>query len=160
MASQEQATTEQQISQSTAAASTNEDQSISSQTHCVTQSTQESISSVTEKPAEPTNPRLAAITAKKATLEATLASLQSRRSALVAEAKLPSGLDMPADWTEEQRTKQALASANEVIKEHIAHLHRYNEIKDIGQGLVGLIADKRGVRVSEVMTDYDMSEKD
>lgn len=109
---------------------------------------------------KPPNPRLQAMAAKKAKLEATLESLQTQRSALVAEAKLPSGLAMPDQWTEEEKTKQALATANAVIKEHIALLHKYNEIKDIGQGLMGLIADKRGVRVADVMEDFAMDEKD
>ncbi|KAK1081013.1 swi5-like zinc finger protein, partial [Friedmanniomyces endolithicus] len=53
---------------------------------------------------------------------------------------------MPTEWSEEQRERQALSSANAVIKEHIGLLHRYNEIKDIGQGLMGMLADQRGVR--------------
>lgn len=67
---------------------------------------------------------------------------------------------MPADWSEEQKTKQALASANAVIKEHIALLHKYNGMKDIGLGLLGLIADKRGVRVGGVMEEFGVGEKD
>ena len=47
-----------------------------------------------------------------------------------------------------------------VIKGHIALLHKYNEIKDIGQGLMGLIADKRDCRVKVVMDDFGMGEKD
>ncbi|KAK5121868.1 hypothetical protein LTR85_004439 [Meristemomyces frigidus] len=116
-----------------------------------------------EKPTEPTpppNPRLAAIAAKRTALEATLSTLQAKRTALVAEAKLPSGLAMPADWSDEQNTKQALSTANAVIKEHIALLHKYNEMKDVGQGLMGLIADKRGVRVGTVMEEFEMGEKD
>ena len=108
----------------------------------------------------PSNPRLQALAAKKANLEAALASLQAQRSALVAATKLPSGLAMPDTWTEDEKTKSALASSNGVIKEHIALLHKYNEIKDIGQGLMGLIADKRGVRVATVMEDYGMDERD
>ncbi|KAK3716804.1 hypothetical protein LTR37_006154 [Vermiconidia calcicola] len=104
--------------------------------------------------------RLQAMLAKKATLEATLASLQEQRSALVAEARLPSGLAMPDSWSEEEKTKSALTNANAVIKEHISLLHKYNEIKDIGQGLMGLIADSRGVRVATVMEDFGMDEKD
>ena len=106
------------------------------------------------------NPRLQALATKKANLEATLASLQAQKSALVAEAKLPSGLAMPDGWSEQEKTKSPLTTANGVIKEHIALLHRYNEIKDVGQGLMGMIADKRGVRVATVMEDYGMDEKD
>ena len=108
----------------------------------------------------PPNPRLQALAAKKANLDSTLATLQAQRFALVAEAKLPSGLAMPNTWTEEEKTKSALATANGVIKGHITLLHKYNEIKDIGQGLMGMIADKRGVRVATVMEDFDMDEKD
>ena len=113
-----------------------------------------------EEPQEVSNPRLEALAAKKAKLEETLAGLQTQRSALVAEAKLPSGLTMPESWSNEERTKSALETAKGVIKEHIALLHKYNEIKDIGQGLMGLIADKRGVRMATVMEDYGMCEKD
>ncbi|KAK5134841.1 hypothetical protein LTR08_006073 [Meristemomyces frigidus] len=111
-------------------------------------------------PAAPPNPRLAALAVKRANLDVKLADLQARRSALVTEAKLPSGLDMPADWSDDRKTKQALSSANVVIKEHIGLLHKYNEMKDIAQGLMGLIADKRGVRIANVMEDFDMGEKD
>ncbi|KAI7487774.1 hypothetical protein D0860_01783 [Hortaea werneckii] len=106
------------------------------------------------------NPRLAALESKRQRLLATLADLQAQRSQLVSEAKLPSGLDMPLEWSEEQKNKQALATANGVIKDHIQLLHKYNEMKDIGLGLMGLIADKRGVRIGTVMEDFGMDEKD
>lgn len=112
-----------------------------------------------ESPA-PANPKLQALADKKVRLEETLASLQAQRSALAAEAKLPPGLAIPESWTDEERTKSAMATANGVIKDHIALLHKYNEIKDIGQGLMGLIADKRGVRMATVMEEYGMTEKD
>ena len=67
---------------------------------------------------------------------------------------------MPAEWDEEHRTKQALSGAQAIIKEHIGLLHEYNEMKDIGQGLMGLIAEQRGVRVGEVMEDFNMGRKD
>lgn len=40
------------------------------------------------------------------------------------------------------------------VKRHIRLLHEYNEIKDVGQGLMGLIADARGVRHGEVQTEF------
>lgn len=46
------------------------------------------------------------------------------------------------------------------VKAHIKLLHNYNEIRDIGQGLMGIIADNRGVRVSEVYKDFDVGEGD
>ncbi|KAK5166240.1 uncharacterized protein LTR77_008501 [Saxophila tyrrhenica] len=108
----------------------------------------------------PSNPRLQALAAKKVDLEAKLLALQDQRAALVSQSKLPSGLAMPDSWAEDEKTKSALASANVTIKEHISLLHKYNEIKDIGQGLMGLIAESRGVRVATVMEDYGMGEKD
>ncbi|KAI6906426.1 hypothetical protein KC318_g5434 [Hortaea werneckii] len=106
------------------------------------------------------NPRLAALEFKRERLLSTLVDLQAQRSQLVSEAKLPSGLDMPPDAPDEQKNKQALATANGVIKDHIQLLHKYNEMKDIGLGLMGLIADKRGVRIGTVMEDFGMDEKD
>ncbi|KAI6859181.1 hypothetical protein KC338_g7400 [Hortaea werneckii] len=106
------------------------------------------------------NPRLAALESKQQRLLSTLADLQAQRSQLVSEAKLPSGLDMPCEWSDEQKNKQALATANGVIKDHIQLLHKYNEMKDIGLGLMGLIADKRGLRIGTMMEDFGMDEKD
>ncbi|KAK1822182.1 hypothetical protein LTR12_003321 [Friedmanniomyces endolithicus] len=96
----------------------------------------------------PLDPRLAALATKRTTLTQTLEDLTAHRATLIARTTLRSGLSMPAEWSEEQRERQALSSANAVIKEHIGLLHRYNEIKDIGQGLMGLLADQRAVRAT------------
>lgn len=89
-----------------------------------------------------------------------LEALQAERNALVAQSSLPSGLPFPSEWTDEQRAEQALRTANAVIKEHISLLHGYNEIKDIGQGLLGLVADKRGVRVKSIMEEFGVGTSD
>ncbi|KAE8382087.1 Swi5-domain-containing protein [Aspergillus bertholletiae] len=47
-----------------------------------------------------------------------------------------------------------------IVRQHIRLLHKYNEIKDIGQGLVGLIADARGVRQVEVQREYGVGDRD
>jgi hypothetical protein len=49
-----------------------------------------------------------------------------------------------------------------VIKEHIARLHAYNEVKDIALGLMGMVADARGVRVAELYEggEFGVAEKD
>jgi DNA repair protein Swi5/Sae3 len=39
-------------------------------------------------------------------------------------------------------------------------LHEYNEIKDVGQGLIGLIADARGMRQVDVEREFWVGEKD
>jgi DNA repair protein Swi5/Sae3 len=46
------------------------------------------------------------------------------------------------------------------VKRHIRLLHEYNEIKDVGQGLMGLIAEGRGVRQIEVEREFGVGEKD
>ncbi|MCJ1373555.1 hypothetical protein MMC20_004783 [Loxospora ochrophaea] len=37
---------------------------------------------------------------------------------------------------------------------HIALLHQYNTLRDIGTGLLGMIAEARGVRVGEVFEEW------
>jgi DNA repair protein Swi5/Sae3 len=46
------------------------------------------------------------------------------------------------------------------VKRHIRLLHEYNEIKDVGQGLMGLIAEGRGVRQIEVEREFGVGDKD
>ncbi|EFR00749.1 hypothetical protein MGYG_09026 [Nannizzia gypsea CBS 118893] len=50
--------------------------------------------------------------------------------------------------------------ASGIVKEHIRLLHDYNEIKDVGQGLIGLIAQSRGVRHVEVQTEFGIATAD
>ncbi|KAK2744957.1 hypothetical protein FQN57_004087 [Myotisia sp. PD_48] len=47
-----------------------------------------------------------------------------------------------------------------IVKRHIRLLHDYNEIKDIGQGLMGLIADGRGLRYVDVQTEFGIEAGD
>lgn len=49
---------------------------------------------------------------------------------------------------------------HETVRAHIAHLHAYNEIRDVGQGLIGLVADGRNVRAAEVYEEFGVSDKD
>ncbi|KAF2106790.1 DNA repair protein [Lophiotrema nucula] len=53
-----------------------------------------------------------------------------------------------------------MTAANRIVKDHIKLLHEYNEIKDVGQGLMGLIADQRGVRIVEVQDEFGIGSKD
>lgn len=61
-------------------------------------------------------------------------------------------------------TKSKLTPArndpSETVKRHIRLLHEYNEIKDIAQGLMGLIADARGVRHVDVQKEFGVHEED
>lgn len=112
------------------------------------------------------NPRLKALLAKKSTLEQTLSSLKAERAHLATQAKLPSGLPLPtttpsgAALPDDELLASALKSSSVVIKGHITLLHKYNEIKDIGQGLMGLIADKRDCRIVGVMEEFGVGEGD
>jgi hypothetical protein len=50
--------------------------------------------------------------------------------------------------------------ARETVKTHIRLLHEYNEIRDVGQGLMGMVADNRGVRVVEVYKEFGVAGAD
>lgn len=95
-----------------------------------------------------------------AKLKEHLASLQAQKAALVVQIRLPSGATTPDSSTEDERDNSAMSAANSIIKEHIVSLQRYNEIKDIGQGLMGLIAERRNVRIATVMEEFGMSAND
>ncbi|KAF2742250.1 Swi5-domain-containing protein, partial [Sporormia fimetaria CBS 119925] len=49
---------------------------------------------------------------------------------------------------------EVMGAAHKIVKKHIKLLHEYNEIKDVGQGLMGLIADQRGVRIIEIQEEF------
>ncbi len=53
-----------------------------------------------------------------------------------------------------------IAAASSIVQRHIKLLHEYNEIKDAGLGLMGLIADARGVRLGGVMEEFGVGGKD
>jgi hypothetical protein len=48
----------------------------------------------------------------------------------------------------------------ETVKRHIKLLHDYNDIRDVGQGLVGMIADNRGVRIGELYEEFGVGLND
>jgi hypothetical protein len=61
----------------------------------------------------------------------------------------------------EQHDRDALMKeANAIIKQHINLLHEYNEIKDVAQGLIGMIAEKRGVRVVDCQGEFGVGPGD
>lgn len=116
---------------------------------------------------EPASPQLAA---KLTPQEITLAQLNAQKAALLASlATLPaiqmlmeenqsSDVDMSND--DEHTEADITSAANKMVKEHIKLLHEYNELKDIGQGLMGLIADQRGVRIVEVQDEFGIDAND
>lgn len=50
--------------------------------------------------------------------------------------------------------------AGETVKKHITLLHDYNDIRDVGQGLIGMIADNKGVRIGELYEEFKVGLKD
>ncbi|PQE13603.1 hypothetical protein CJF31_00005055 [Rutstroemia sp. NJR-2017a BVV2] len=75
-----------------------------------------------------------------------ISSLQTRISTL--ETELLAQRQRLADAKQELR-----APADETVKRHIRLLHQYNDIKDVGQGLLGMVAENRGVRIGELYAD-------
>ena len=43
-----------------------------------------------------------------------------------------------------------------VVQRHIAQLGVYNEIRDVAEGLMAIIAEEKGVRLGEVMEGFGL----
>ena len=56
--------------------------------------------------------------------------------------------------------EEVLRGAKAVVKEHIARLGRYNEIRDVGMGLIGIVADTRRERVRDVQGEFGVGDGD
>ncbi|QSZ30895.1 hypothetical protein DSL72_000453 [Monilinia vaccinii-corymbosi] len=77
-------------------------------------------------------------------------------SILSRNAQLKSEIAQKVEKTQE--ISQGLEQpARETVKRHIKLLHDYNDIKDVGQGLLGMIADNRGVRVGELYEEFGVN---
>ncbi|KAJ5810829.1 hypothetical protein N7447_010345 [Penicillium robsamsonii] len=55
---------------------------------------------------------------------------------------------------------QLIGNPDDTCKRYTQLLHEYNDIKDVGQGLMGLLAEARGVRQVEVEREFGVSEED
>lgn len=55
---------------------------------------------------------------------------------------------------------ETTSRAHGVIKEHIRLLSKYNEIRDIGQGLIGMVADNRRVRIRDCQEEFGVGDDD
>ncbi|KAK4987482.1 hypothetical protein LTR28_006421 [Elasticomyces elasticus] len=104
--------------------------------------------------------KLASLHARHAALSASLTALTSERDTLVAS--YPTSIVFCTDPapTLAERRKLILAEAQATVKRHIGLLHQYNEIKDVGMGLLGLVADRKGVRVADVLGEFGVGAKD
>ncbi|CBY01075.1 hypothetical protein IAQ61_011966 [Plenodomus lingam] len=122
-------------------------------------------------PVEPAEPSATHPLPPKTPQEITLAGLKAQKKALLTSlAKMPAiqvlieesaDLEAEADDAHDEPTEaDVMAAANKIVKDHIKLLHEYNELKDVGQGLMGLIADQRGVRIVEVQEEFGIEAKD
>ncbi|KAL1608464.1 hypothetical protein SLS60_003406 [Paraconiothyrium brasiliense] len=107
----------------------------------------------------------------KSAQEITLEELRAKRASLIASlAALPvirniiantDSLDTSSQKSPVEPTDgDVMSAAQKINRKHIKLLHEYNEIKDVGQGLMGLIADQRGVRIVEVQDEFGVDAKD
>lgn len=107
----------------------------------------------------------------KSPQESTLRELKEQKAALISSlAKLPAiqalieendNIEAEADnLPDEPNEDDVMVAANKIVRDHIKLLHEYNELKDVGQGLMGLIADQRGVRIVEVQEEFGIEAKD
>ncbi|KAL3424744.1 DNA repair protein swi5 sae3 [Phlyctema vagabunda] len=82
-----------------------------------------------------------------------IASIQAQNTALQTE------IDAKRAKLEEMKNGLRHPAA-ETVKNHIKLLHDYNDIRDVGQGLVGMIAENRGVRIGELYDEFGVGLKD
>lgn len=100
---------------------------------------------------------LAELKAQKAAMLASLAVLPAIQVLMEETATSIAGMSGDED---EPTEADVMAAANKIVKDHIKLLHEYNELKDVGQGLMGLIADQRGVRIVEVQEEFGIEAND
>ncbi|KAJ4302686.1 hypothetical protein N0V90_001575 [Kalmusia sp. IMI 367209] len=110
-------------------------------------------------------------TLAKRAQEVTLSELKAQRAALIASLAILPGiqeliagaesLDSASHTCDTEPTEiEIINAAQQLNKRHIKLLHEYNEIKDVGQGLMGLIADQRGIRIVEVQEEFGIESRD
>jgi DNA repair protein Swi5/Sae3 len=85
---------------------------------------------------------------KMTTLQASISKLESQIA------------DTEAQLSETRSSLKSPDDVSDTIKNHIRSLHSYNEIKDVGQGLMGLIAEARGVRYVDVQREFGIEAGD
>ncbi|KAF8536118.1 Swi5-domain-containing protein [Trichophaea hybrida] len=90
----------------------------------------------------PRDRKLQALTATNARLSSEFATLQSAHEEAVKKLTNPQ------------------AKGEDTVKRHIHLLHEYNEVKDVAMGLIGLVAENRGVTVGVVIREYGVGEEE
>jgi hypothetical protein len=108
-------------------------------------------------PQTPQEITLAELKAQKAALLASLRALPAIQVLIEETASADAGA---GDGDDDPTAADIMTAANKIVKEHIKLLHEYNELKDVGQGLMGLIADQRGARIVEVQEEFGIDAQD
>jgi Swi5 len=55
---------------------------------------------------------------------------------------------------------ELLGQAKSTIKDHIKSLHGYNQVRDVGTGLIGMVAESRKVRVRDCQEEFGVTDGD
>lgn len=117
--------------------------------------------STASQASEPTSPLPAT---KPSPQDVTLAELRAQKAALLSSLRVQPAIQVLMEENDdddgEPTEADIMTAANKIVKEHIKLLHEYNELKDVGQGLMGLIADQRGVRIVEVQNEFGIDAND
>lgn len=66
----------------------------------------------------------------------------------------------PGSQSDEASEWRTLKAAKEVVSNHISLLTAYNNMRDLGLGLMGMLAEERRGRVGEVMEEFGMDKED
>ncbi|KAI9837522.1 MAG: hypothetical protein M1819_007173 [Sarea resinae] len=93
---------------------------------------------------------------RNASLASEVEALRAKRDELwrqISEDKTFSGINDTHD-------ADPTAAAQTLLQQHIRLLHDYNSMRDIGTGLLGLVAESRGIRARDVFEDFGVGEGD
>jgi len=114
-------------------------------------------------PTQPPNqsPRHNHLLARKQFLQDQISSLTTERNALVTNALNPRlAVSESAESPTQTQIDLAVNKANVDIRTRVRQLQEYNDVKDIGTQLMGLIAENKGVRIAEVQRDFGVQGSD
>jgi len=116
-------------------------------------------------PSSEETPEQSTSTSPKAPVEETQPMVPNARdrkldSLLASNASLEEQLRQVETENAELLSKLSNPNSDVTVKKHIKLLHDYNEIRDVGLGLIGLIAENRHCSVQEVMAEFGLNPND